>query len=336
MASVGEIDADQVARWIVEHYPPRRYPAVVVGSPHGAAVHLAAAAGVPWLPGGFEMVVRWPEGSVDDPAAALVHGAAVAARLRANNPDLTIRQVHDPVSRRMLAGCTITLHVRWRRLPDPYRELLSASLRPGGAVVVVRDMRTWPVLDTAHGHTFQLGTPGAGLEPDEYLLVGPQLRQVLRCTDGDASRWRPPTLAAPDGHVETGLDESVRAWAGARGAPLHRLLYARPEALSGAVADVYRQWLHRPDGDRLIVERGRLFDPASSCAQATSRTGAKAPPAWWRPGWSGGWPAAHPSTPSTSLSNHPVSPPPRLPPIGNGRPSPTPVSHQAVSTPRRP
>jgi hypothetical protein len=265
IASLAEIDTDEVAGWIVDHYLPRPYPAVVVGSPHGAAVHLAAAAGVPWLPAGFEMAVRWPDGSADDPKAALVHGTAVAARLLANNPGLTIRQVHDPVTRRMLAGCTVTLHARWHTLPDPYRQFLSTHLQAGGTVLVVRDMRTWPVLDTGAGHTFQLGSPASGLEPDEYLLGGPLIRQALRYADGDAARWKPPSLSCPDGYVETGvepnLEESIRAWTTKHGANLHRLLYATPDALSGAVADLYRRW--RPQAaDRLVVECGRLLDPS--------------------------------------------------------------------------
>lgn len=264
MASVAEIDTDAVARWIVTRYPTRPYPAVVIGSPHGAAVHLAAAAGVPWLPAGFELAVRWPDGSADDPAAAFVHGTAVAPRLLANNPGLTVRQVHDPVSRRILAGCTIALHARWHTLPDAYRRFLSTCLRPGGTVLIVRDMRTWPVLDTGAGHTFQLGSPASGLEPDEYLLGGPLIRQALRYADGDAARWQPPSLSCPDRYVETGvepnLEESVRAWASKSGAQLHRLLYATPDALSGAVADLYRRW--RPHGaDRLVVQCGRLLDP---------------------------------------------------------------------------
>ncbi|MFC0527469.1 hypothetical protein [Phytohabitans kaempferiae] len=268
LAATSAVDADDVARWIVGQYPRRSYPAVIVGSPHGAAAHLATAAGVPWLPSGFEMAVQWPDGSPDDPNAALTHGAAVAARLLAANPALTIRQVHDPVLRGVLAGSTVSLHVRWQHLPDPYREFLSAQLDRNAAVIVVRDMRTWPVLDVGAGHTFQLGSPASGLDAAEFRTAGTQLCQALRYLDADRVRWRPPTSSCPERYTETGVEagfeESVRAWARARRLRLHRVLYAAPEAFSAAVADLHRQWLRGAGktGNRLVVESGRLLDPA--------------------------------------------------------------------------
>lgn len=268
VAATGRIDADDIARWVVDQYPRRPYRAVVVGSPHGAAAHLAAAAGVPWLPSGFEMAVRWPDGSPDDPAAALTHGSAVAARLLAANPSLTVRQVHDPVLRGVLAGATISLHPRWQRLPDPYREFLSAHLDRGAAVIVVRDMRTWPVLDAGSGHTFQLGSPASGLDAGEFRGPGPRLSQALRYLEGDPVRWRPPADSCPERYTETGVEagfeESVRSWARGRQLRLYRVLYASADAFSAAVADLYRTWLRGAGktGNRLVVTSGRLLDPA--------------------------------------------------------------------------
>jgi len=42
-------DPEAVAGWLTDHYLDEGYPALVLGSPHGAAVHLAAAMGAPWL-----------------------------------------------------------------------------------------------------------------------------------------------------------------------------------------------------------------------------------------------------------------------------------------------
>ena len=47
------IDAEQVAEWMVSLYPVRKYPAVAIGSANGAATHLWAAMGIPWLPQTF-------------------------------------------------------------------------------------------------------------------------------------------------------------------------------------------------------------------------------------------------------------------------------------------
>jgi hypothetical protein len=44
-SAIDQIDAEAVAGWLSGRYPEPVYPAVVLGSPHGSAVHLAAALG---------------------------------------------------------------------------------------------------------------------------------------------------------------------------------------------------------------------------------------------------------------------------------------------------
>lgn len=266
-AEAGAADVDLVARWVVDHYPPRSYPGVVVGSPHGAAVHLAVALGVPWLPSGFEISVHWPDGSVEDPAGSLRHGAAVASELIARNPGVAVRQVHDPAGRGVLAASTVALLVRWKGLPDAYREFLSTRVAPEAPVYLLRDARTWPVLDPGEGHSFQVGAPASGLDPADFQPESDPLGQVLRGVGGDRARWQPPGEPGPQGYaehaVEPGFETGLREWANQAGSPLHRVLFPRPEALSAATADIYREWLRSAGktGNRCVVECGRLLDP---------------------------------------------------------------------------
>jgi hypothetical protein len=260
-------DADLIARWLVDHYPPRSYPGVVLGSPHGAAVHLAVALGVPWLPTGFEMSVHWPGGAADDPAAALDYGARVASAIVEGSLGVGVRQVHDPVGRGVLAGSTITLVVRWQHLPAAYRRFLSTQLAPGAPLYLLRDARTWPVLDSGNGHSFQVGGPASGMEPTDFEPDSDPLGQVLRGVGGDRSRWRPPGFDCPQGYgehaVEPSFESALRDWADQAANPVHRVLFPRPDALSAATADVYRQWLRSAGktGNRCVVECGRLIDP---------------------------------------------------------------------------
>lgn len=272
--AAGDIDAESVASWYVGHYPPRGrspYPAVVIGSPHGAATHLAAAMGAPWLPSGFEFAVNWPEGSAAEPARALRHGVAVARRLISANPEIAVRQVHDPVLWGAAAGTTVRLFARWRRVPAAYREFLRTRLASGGTVLLVRDARAWPVFDLGAGMSYQLGSPAAGLEPEDYLCAGPDLRQALRLAGADPGRWYPPAATLPvEGFAEQGpeqgYEEDLRSLATAGGWQLSGVLYPRPATLSIPVAELIRGWLAasgRAD-DRLAVECGRLLDPAQT------------------------------------------------------------------------
>ncbi|XBP96621.1 hypothetical protein VK199_06155 [Micromonospora sp. CCTCC AA 2012012] len=266
-AQTAEVDAERVARWIVAQYPHRRWPAVVLGSPHGAAAHLAVALGTPWLPAGFELTVHWNRGAVDRPQAALDHGAALATRLLAGNPDVHVRQVHCPASRGALTGATVALAVRWRTLPAAYRRFLADRLDPGAPVLLLHDARTWPLLDDGRGHSFQVGCPASGLDPVDFHPDAPALRQVLRAAGGDGRHWTPPQVTTPQGDaehgVESGFDQAAQEWTGRTGHPLHRVRVPHPDALSAAVADLYRGWLRRggKTGNRLVVECGRLLDP---------------------------------------------------------------------------
>lgn len=262
-----EVDAGHVARWFVDQYPRRRYPGVLLGSPHGAAAHLALALGVPWLPAGFELSVHWPQGAVDEPQAALDHGAALTARLLGDNPDVHVRQVHCPATRGALAGATVALAARWRRLPAAYLRFLADCLEPGAPVLLLCDARTWPVFDSAPGHSFQVGCPSSGLDPVDFHPDSPVLRQVLRSSGGDGARWCPPEAVgsprAAEHAVEPGFERSVQQWAVVHRCSSHRMLVPDPAVLSAATADLYRHWLRAAGktGNRLVVECGRLLDP---------------------------------------------------------------------------
>ncbi|WP_430790533.1 hypothetical protein [Actinoplanes sp. G11-F43] len=63
VATAARLDAEAVALWIAGHHRASSYPAVFLGSPHGAAVHLAVACGAAWLPTSFTVTVPWPGGS---------------------------------------------------------------------------------------------------------------------------------------------------------------------------------------------------------------------------------------------------------------------------------
>ncbi|MEV1147388.1 hypothetical protein, partial [Micromonospora sp. NPDC049799] len=267
VGQTAEVDAGRVAGWFADQYPRRRYPAALLGSPHGAVAHLAVVLGVPWLPTGFEMSVHWAQGAVDRPRAALDHGAALAGRLLAGNPDLHVRQVHCPASRGALSGVTVSLAARWRSLPAAYARFLADRLEPGAPLLVLRDARTWPVLDEGSGHSFQVGSPASGLDPVDFHPDSHALRQVLRSAGGDGAGWEPPEVTAPRGvaehGVEDGFEADTRRWVSEHGHTLHRVLVPQPSALSAATADLYRRWLRAAGktGDRLVVECGRLLDP---------------------------------------------------------------------------
>lgn len=263
--AVSGIDAEAVAEWITGHYRAADHPAVVLGSPHGAAVHLAAALGAPWLPMGFTVTVRRPGGAAGDWSDAADFGAGVAQRILAVNPSVTVRQIYDPVSRGPLCAGTITLQIQWRRLPGAYRRFLRSALRAGGTSLLIRDTRVWRVREPAAGHTFQLGSPASGWHADDYSEDNPAFRRLRQSLGMPA--FRSPYAGTALHYAETGGDPrcepELRRLAAEHGHVTHRVLYHGPEILSACVADLYREWLRGgPDaGEQCVVETGALLDP---------------------------------------------------------------------------
>jgi hypothetical protein len=221
-AEIDQVDAERVADTVVGHYPGSDYPAVVLGSPHGAAAHLAVALGAPWLPAAFDVAIAIPDGAAGRGAGGWasaasngwMRGASAAARILSANPQATVRQVDTPAG---ATGRAATLFVRWRHLPTAYTTFLNTRLRPDAAVLLARDSGTW-----ASGHTAQ--------------AINPEFVESLRhwaagAVGRDHALYRvmfsrPEVLSAAVGDL-------YRRWLRAGG----------------------------KTGNRLVVESGRLLDP---------------------------------------------------------------------------
>ncbi|WP_229067542.1 hypothetical protein [Actinoplanes sp. DH11] len=264
VACVEHVDAEAVARWIVGRHRSVSYPAVVLGSPHGAAVHLAVACGAAWLPSSFTITTPWPGGSPGDWRLAMSWGARLAEQIIARNPGVTVRQVHDPVLRGALCGTSVSLQVRWQTLPEAYRTFLRSRIAPGGACVLVRDLRTWPVLDGPPGYSFQIGSPTSGWGEADYRGENEAFRRLLRRVG--AEDWSGPWAGTSRNYAETSgepaVESQLRKLAAASGSAGHRVLYTDPRSFSAAVADLYRTWWPPQHGaSHAVVSTGRMTDP---------------------------------------------------------------------------
>ena len=263
---LGDVRAEAVAEWIVGHYPQRRYPAIIIGSSNGAAIHLAAALGVPWLPQTLLLPVRLhgldPDEPIDDMGAAIQPARALLDA----NPKWTLHHMHDANQDRLMIRHMSYFRVKWTRLASSYRRFITDCLEPGGTVIVMDCGVRWPVTHVADRHVFQHGALG-GATVEEYQAGSDRVTDYLKRYDSDKQRWQgpPPDGDAPEAEwgFEPQLADDVALLVRDHGYRLRRLSFTHPEDLSPLVAELHREWYRRrgvPTG-RLLIESFLLMEP---------------------------------------------------------------------------
>lgn len=270
---LGQVRAEDLAAWVVGHYPQRRYPVVFAGSANGALAHLAAALGAPWLPQTLLLAVRTGGLDPDDPAADMRAMGPAGRDLLAANPTLALHHMHDPVQDRLMIARMAYFRVKFLGLPQAYREFLDRCLAPGGTVVLVDCGVRWPVTTVADRYVFQFGALG-GATQREFLDGGPRVAEFLRRNGSARDRWQPPEPDTSSPEAEWGFAEPLAAGieeaAAAQGAAVDRLQLAQPEDASPLIAELFRHWYaeHGLPTSRLLVSSFLLMDP-----RLTVRTG---------------------------------------------------------------
>ncbi|WP_406690842.1 hypothetical protein REH65_00995 [Saccharopolyspora sp. ID03-671] len=259
---LADIDADDLAEWVVDPYPRRRYPVIFIGSSNGALMHLAAALDAPWLPQTLLIPVRRGGVDRDDPSAELEAGRRPGWELLRTNPELVLHHMHDPNQDRLMIAGMSYFRVKWRRLPVAYRRFVREHLAPDGVVVSAECGLDWPVTRIDDRHVFQFGALG-GADEQEYFTGGPRVREFLRRYGSERRSWSPPTSDERAPEAEWGFEPQLLDDLDALGFSLRRLRFDHPEDLSPAVAALHRDWFaaHGLPADRLLVETFLLMEP---------------------------------------------------------------------------
>lgn len=260
---ISEID---LSRWAIGQYPKRRYPAVAIGSSNGAATHLWAALGIPWLPQTFLVPIARSGVHPDEPKDEVEWSREPARRVLDRNPDLQLHHMHDPVQDRLMVRRMSYFRLKKLSLGDTYRTFLDQCLEPGGTIILVDCRLSWPVTDCGGRHLFQFGALG-GASAEEVHHGGPRVAEYLRRYRSHRTKWDPPSanLVAPEAEwgFASSLGEEVLAYAADRGCSMRRLVFEQPEAMSPLVADLHRWWNERRGlpSTRLLVDSFILMEP---------------------------------------------------------------------------
>lgn len=263
---LGEARTEDVARWMTDGYPRRRYPAVAIGSSNGALTHLWCALGIPWLPQTYLIPVRHPGIHPDEPREDMEWARQHVPALLEANPDLVLHHMHDANQDRLMIRHMSYFRVKRLRLGAVYERFLEQTLAPGGTIFIVECRRRWPTTRVAERHVFQHGAPGGATE-DEFLRGGERVEGYLRRYGSHRRRWDPPEPDGESPEAEWGFGRAmgldVERFARERGYRIRRVVFEDPDDPSPLVADLYRRWYEERGvpAVRLLIESFVIMEP---------------------------------------------------------------------------
>ncbi len=260
------VDAEEIASWATQKYRRGPFDTAIIGSASGAALHLAAALGAPFLPQTTLVAFKDRATHPDEPVAAM-HALAPTTRLIAgNNPEISVYHMHDPAQDRPMLQAMAYLRLKRLRLGRAYERFLEQRLTPGATIIQLECGRTWRTHAVGERAYFQFGALG-GVSEEEYHDSGERIAEYLEAEGSHRRNWEPPETDARRPEAEWGWDstlaDDVERLAQRNGYTLRRLVMEEPQDLSAMVADFHRWWYRRlgvPSG-RLLAESYVQWDP---------------------------------------------------------------------------
>lgn len=262
-----EVQAEKFSEWATNLYPSRQCSTILIGSSSGAAVHLGAAMGAPWLPQTFLIPVKTPDHlSVDAPVERMEWAREPAKQLLKSNPDLQLHHMMDPNQDRPMLDAISYFRVKRLKLGEAYKAFISESLKKNGILLLVECQKRWPGKKIDDRHFFQFGGLG-GITPEEYYQGSDEIKAFLKQNKSPVEKWDAPS---PDGDIleaewgfKPALREDIEAFAKENGYQVQRIVYQEPEDLSPFVAELYRWWYRQRNikPDTLIADMFFLMDP---------------------------------------------------------------------------
>lgn len=266
-AKVGDIDASEIDRWVCDLYPEKKYPAIAIGSTNGAAVHLCAALGIPWLP--QTLLIPVDKGKplpVDEPKKTIEWAGKPIEEFLERNKDWQMHHMMDPNQDRLRVGTVAYFRVKKIRLGKYYRKFLDERLEPEGKIILIDCKFKWPVHRIHDRHYFQFGGLG-GLAPEEYYFGSKKVRDFLQDAGSEVEQWDAPEPNSKAPEAEWGLTASlqqeVKSFAEKNKISEVTISFDHPQDLSAPVADMFRWWYRQQDtlSDRLLVETFNMISP---------------------------------------------------------------------------
>jgi hypothetical protein len=132
----------------------------------------------------FDRIADWITGS-------LARGRTVAETIERQQPKFAVHHMHDPNQDRLMLKTMSYFRLKYRALPDAYRDFLIEHLPRGSTIYIDGCTKRWPVIRIGQRSVFQFGAVG-GLEADEYFQESDRIADYLARYHVKRKRWSPP------------------------------------------------------------------------------------------------------------------------------------------------
>lgn len=264
---LSKIEAEEFSKAVVNMYPKRKYPAIIIGSSSGAISHMAAAMGIPFLPQTHLIPISRPaELSVDEPRATMEWGIPWGEALLKNNPQLKLHFMMDPAQDRLTLEKVGFFRVKMQRVDLAYERFILDNLQEGGTIIISNCEKKWPVTTINDRFTFQFGCVG-GANQEDYFQKTERTAAFLEKYNSDLRSWDPPATDSHQPESEWGFDpvikEDISKIAKNNHYGIREWKFEDADDPSPFVAELYK-WFYKKNGilhNRLVVESFIMHDP---------------------------------------------------------------------------
>ncbi len=261
------VNAEDFMKAVVNMYPARKYPAIMLGSVSGAMVHLAALMGIPLLPQTYMIPVYRPEYlPIDEPKRTMDWGLKPGEDFLKNNPYFKLHHMFDPSQDRLTLEKISYFRVKMQRMVLEYERFIINNLQEGGTIIISDCTRKWPVTAISDRFIFQFGALGGATEED-FHQGGERVEKFLEHYNSHVRKWDAPETDSELPEAEWGFDRflmnDIERIAGRNGFKIKNISYYEPEHPSPFVAELYRWW-YRQKGvlaNRLVGESFFMHEP---------------------------------------------------------------------------
>ncbi|MEW6202158.1 MAG: hypothetical protein AB1546_09295 [bacterium] len=169
-----------VSQYLTSAYPQRKYKAVIIAPPVGAAACFSVLFNAPLLPTSYCFpIAKSRPIDPEDVKENMNYAQKLANRFLRDDDNIDVIAEHDPVHNRLRVRHTALLRFRFIRMPRAYENFLQSCLDPDGVIITIEPRIGWRQYKGMEHFYFQVGSYG-GIQDEEYQAGSKRIDRFLQ------------------------------------------------------------------------------------------------------------------------------------------------------------